>query len=351
MRVAVVHNRRRDRVLRRRSRPSPERYGMGTVRRVVDALESSGHDVAVLDGDVTLLGELGRFLGADPGYDEPDGLVFNMAYGIQGDCRYTHVPAMLEMAGVPYTGSDPLGHAVSLDKAVAKELMLQAGIPTPPHVVMAGAGEPFRGLAFPLVVKPRHESTSYGLRLVTDREELDRAVARIGARYRQSALVEAYVEGREVCVGLLGNDPPEVLPPVELDFSARETRVVTVEDKFHRREDEPARICPAPLERRLATRVREIALATFRACRCRDYARVDIRVDRAGRPWVLEVNSMASLGAGGSYVLAASEAGYGFEELVARIVEVAVERSPAGRERGHLAGPRDPAEPVGGAAT
>src|SRR5262249_5700153 len=90
VRAAVVHNR------RRRPGPSPERYGMGTVRRVVDALESSGHDVAVLDGDVTLLGELERFLGADPGYDEPDGLVFNMAYGIQGDCRYTHVPAMLE---------------------------------------------------------------------------------------------------------------------------------------------------------------------------------------------------------------------------------------------------------------
>ena len=80
---------------------------------------------------------------------------------------------------------------------------------------------------------------------------------------------------------------------------------------------------PAP---DLADRLRDIALATFRACRCRDYARVDIRIDRLGRPWVLEINSMASLGAGGSFVLAASEAGHAFQDLVARIVEVAVER-------------------------
>ena len=326
MRIAVVHNRRRDGVIRARSRPSPERYGMGTIRRVVDALGASGHRVAVLDGDVTLLEELERFLGSEPAAEEPDGLAFNMAYGIQGDCRYTHVPAMLEMAGVPYTGSDPLGHAVSLDKAVAKELMRQAGVPTPPHAVMARPGEPLGDLRFPVVVKPLHESTSFGLRLAGDPEELDRAVARIEGRHRQPALVEAYVEGREVCIGLLGNDPPEVLPPVELDFAGRELRMATRDDKFHRRADEPAKICPAPLEPDLADRLREIALATFRACRCRDYARVDIRIDRLGRPWVLEINSMASLGAGGSFVLAASEAGYAFQDLVARIVEVAVER-------------------------
>jgi D-alanine-D-alanine ligase len=176
------------------------------------------------------------------------------------------------------------------------------------------------------MVKPRHESTSYGLRLVRDRRELDQAVTRVASEYEQEALVEEFIEGREICVGILGNGAAEILPLVELDFSDRDLRALTWEDKYHKRDDEPDKICPANVEPKLAAYLREISLSTFHACQCKDYSRVDIRIDSAGRPFVLEINSMASLGQGGSYVLAARQAGYDFPALVQRILDVAHER-------------------------
>lgn len=228
---------------------------------------------------------------------------------------------MLEMAGVPYTGATPLGHAVSLDKVVAKTLMRDAGVPTPAWAVLSAPGDP-GDLRYPMVVKPRHESTSHGLQLVHDRAQLDAAVLEIADRYKQDALVEEYIDGREVCVGLLGNDPPAALPAVELDFTDRRLRLMTFDDKYHRAQDEPTKICPAPLPQPLARELERIAVATFEACHCRD----DVRLDADGRPYVLEINSMASLGAGGSFVRAAETLGLDFDALVDEIVEVAAQR-------------------------
>jgi D-alanine-D-alanine ligase len=326
MRIAVVANRRQDGVICRFGRPSPERYGKRTLDMVIAALREAHDPVEYLEADATLLGELARFMPAHRRTGRPTGLAFNMAYGLQGDSRYTHVPAMLEMAGIPYTGSAPLGHALALDKVVTKILIRDAGLPTPPFAVLRREGEPVDGLRYPLVVKPRHESTSFGLHLAHDRRALDAAVSQVTRQYWQEALVEEYVDGREVSIGLLGNDPVEVLPPVELDFSTRRPRLVSSDDKHHRREDEPAKVCPAPLDAGELRRLQAIAVGTFRACHCRDYARVDIRLDPAGRPYVLEINSMASLGPGGSFVHAAGVAGHGFSALVNRIVDVAHER-------------------------
>jgi D-alanine-D-alanine ligase len=257
----------------------------------------------------------------------PGGMVFNMAYGIQGECRYTHVPAALEMAGVPYTGSSPLGHALALDKVITKILIRAAGVPTPNFEVMRqfDPQRPF-GLRFPVVVKPRHESTSFGLQLVYGGDQLKEAVRMVVQQYQQDALVEEYIDGREVCVGLLGNQDLEFLPLVEQDFGVRKTKIVTWEDKVHHADAEARKICPAEIPEDLTEKLKSISLATFRACQCRDYARVDIRIDKNETPYVLEINSMASLGGAGSYVLAASAAGYSFAELVDRILNVAHDR-------------------------
>src|SRR5262249_31858712 len=169
----------------------------------------------------------------------PTGMVFNMAYGIQGQCRYTHVPAMLELAGVPYTGSSPLGHALALDKVITKTLIQKVGVPTPNFRVMSKPGESIDGLRFPLVVKPRHKSTSYALLLVNNLDELHAAVRSVTADYEQDALVEEYIEGREICVAMLGNDQMEFFPLVESDFGDRQSRLITWADKFHKRADEP----------------------------------------------------------------------------------------------------------------
>ena len=267
---------------------------------------------------------LERILGPGSESCHPSGLVFNMAYGIQGECRYTHVPAMLEMAGVPYTGSCPLGHALALDKVIAKIQMQAAGVPTPAFRVLHRPDDDVSGLCYPLVVKPRHESTSYGLRLVEDRCQLGDAVAYIVSQYRQDALVEEYIDGREVCIGLLGNGEIECLPAVELDFGDRLLRVNTWDDKYHKSYHEPQKICPAPLDPKLVARLERVAVATFRACRLKDYAaEFDIRIAPSGDLYVLEINSMASLGERGSYVHAANQRGYTFEDLVNRIVDVA----------------------------
>ena len=325
MKVAVVRNRETSGVIARFGQVCPEVYSAKTIRSVIEALAASGHCVAEFEGDKTLLPRLEAFLSAED-EDGPAGMVFNMAYGIQGESRYTHVPAMLEMAGVLYTGSGPLGHAIALDKVVTKDLLCKAGVPTPNYAVLRRPEQAAVGLRFPLVVKPRHESTSYGLRLVTNDAELAIAVDAVVEEYQQDALVEEYIEGREICVALLGNEPMEFLPLVEADFGDRRTRLVTWDDKFHLSKVEPAKICPAPVDEVLAQRLKEISLACFRACYCKDYARVDIRIDSRGNPYVLEINSMASLGAGGSYVKAALAAGYTFESLVNRILEIACRR-------------------------
>jgi D-alanine-D-alanine ligase len=334
MKVAVVHNPgAAGAVINAFGARCPEKYGAKTIHDVVQALEEGGHAVLVCEGDKNLLAQLEKFMPPGAG-GRPGGIVFNMAYGIQGESRYTHVPAMLEMAGVPYTGSGPLGHGLALDKVITKILIRAAGVPTPDYQVMTQVdAQPF-GLRFPVVVKPRHESTSFGLRLAGDGDQLRQAVRAVVEQYRQDALVEEYIEGREVCVALLGNRDMEFLPLVEQDFGSRETRIVTWDDKAH--PAETRKICPAPVSADLAERLKSISLSTFRACLCQDYARVDLRIDVRGNPHVLEINSMASLGSTGSYLVAARAAGYSFADLVNRIVDVAHARyfgTPAPRDK------------------
>lgn len=314
-RVAVVRNRWNTGIIGRLGRPGPREPRRRSVQRIVDALREGGHSVRVMEGDMTLLRELAAFLPPDPGTGQPGGIVFNLAHGIQGETQSAQVPAMLEMAGIGYTGPTPLGHALALDKVVAKILLHWLGVPTPAFCTMASPEDEVPDLRYPLVVKPRYES-GYGLRVVQDREELEAAVAIAVRRYRQEALVEEYVAGRDIRVAVLGNEPPECLPLVELDAAKQE------------------KLCPAPFDEALAQRIRELAIAAFRACECRDYARVDFRVSESNQPWVLEIELLGILEPGGSFALAAARAGYGFGDLVCRIVEVARERYlPAGAAR------------------
>lgn len=321
MRVAVVWDHDRTGVINRFGQPCREEYGREQVESVAEALRDGGHETLVCEGNKGLLGTLERFMPPDP-QARPSGMVFNMALGIQGECRYTHVPAMLEMAGVPYTGSSPLGHGLALDKAITKILIRDAGVPTPNFRLMRRGAESTGDLRFPVVVKPRHETTSFGLQLVHEPAQLEQAVEVVVTNYAQDALVEEYIEGREITVALLGNEEPEVLPLVEYDFGDRETRLVTWEAK-HIAGASPQRVCPAQVESKLATVLRNISLATFRACHCRDYARVDLRIDRSGQPFVLEINSMAGVSMSCVYVLAATTAGHSFSNLINRILNVA----------------------------
>ncbi|RWJ01195.1 ATP-grasp domain-containing protein [Mesorhizobium sp.] len=321
MRVAVVWNHDNSGVINRFGKPRTEFDDRETVESVMAALQEGGHETLLCEGDKGLLTRLERFMPPDA-QAHPSGIVFNMAYGIQGECHSSHVPAMLEMAGVPYTGSSPLGHGLALDKVITKRLIRDGGVPTPNFRVMRHGTESADDLRFPVVVKPRHESNSLGLQLVHEPAQLRQAVEVIVTQYAQDALVEEYIEGREICVALLGNGELEVLPLVEQDFGDRETRLMTWEAK-NIAVAAPQKICPAQIGSNLATILRNISVAAFRACQCRDYARVDLRIDRCGQTFVLEINSMPGLSTTSSYGLAATTTGHSFSSLVNRILDIA----------------------------
>jgi D-alanine-D-alanine ligase len=138
--------------------------------------------------------------------------VLNLAYGIQGESPLHARSRDARARRRPYTGASPLGDDISLDKAIAKRLLQVASIPTPAFALMHEPGPAPDGLDYPLIVKPRRESTSYGLALVHNQFALEQAIATIVERYGQAALIEQYIDGREVCVALLGSSPPAALP-------------------------------------------------------------------------------------------------------------------------------------------
>jgi D-alanine-D-alanine ligase len=218
---------------------------------------------------------------------------------------------MLEMSGIAYVGPTPMGHAMAFDRVVARVLMQEAAVPTPAFRVMAGPGGDPGGLRYPLVIRPRREQSAKAI-IVKEPEQLRPAVRKVVRRYRQEAFVEEHVAGRHITAALLGNAPVRCLPLVELDPGTR------------------AKICPAPLDKALAKRIRACARTAFRACGCRDYARVDLRVGEAGDVWVLGVSTLGILAHGGSFVRAGREGGFSFGRLMRRIVEVARARGPSG---------------------
>ncbi|MER8634080.1 ATP-grasp domain-containing protein [Mesorhizobium opportunistum] len=324
MRVAVVTNRDLKGVINRFGQPlpqPPEPWTAWECDSVVPALQEGGHEVLLCEGDKGMLTALERFMPPDS-QGRPSGFVFNLAGGIQGESRFSHVPAMLEMAGVPYIGASPLGHELANDKVVTKILIRDRGVPTPKFRVMHRGDENTGDLRFPVVVKPPREGDSLGLQLVHEPAELKRAVEVIVEQYAQEALVEEYIGGREITVPLLGNGELDVLPLVEQDFGDRATRLMTFEAKYVAAE-KASKICPAQIGSGLATVLRDISIATFRACKCRDYARVDIRIDRSGQPFVLEISANPSLTKGSSYCVAANTAGHSYSSLINRILDIA----------------------------
>ncbi|UCF79154.1 MAG: ATP-grasp domain-containing protein [Candidatus Eiseniibacteriota bacterium] len=325
MKVAIVYNRESERVINLFGLPNREKYGLKSIKRISDALKEGGHQVQAFEGDKDLIERLEEFMPRVMKHERP-GMVFNLSYGIQGQARYTHVPGMLEMIGLPYVGSGPLAHSLSLDKVVSKMIFVQQGLPTPDFAVLDAPGFEMPKLKFPLIVKPKNEAVSFGIKIVSDEKELREAADVIFQQFRQSVLVERYIAGREINVGLLGNNPVEAMPPAEVRFGEGGPQIYTYEDKTHRSEREIEVVCPAPLDEKLVVKAEDIARRAFKALGCSDCARVDMRLDEEGNFYLLEINSLPSLGEGGSYVKSAAAIGLDFTALVNRLVDVAAAR-------------------------
>lgn len=326
MKVAIVYNKKRiddQDVINVFGMTTMEHYSSKTVEEVAKALEKGGHSVKIIEGGMSFIDEMRDFMPRVVTGERP-GMVFNMAYGIQGRNRYTHVPAMLEMLGIPYVGSGPETHAVVQDKVMTKLVLQKNNIPTPGFWVFTSPDDEFEDLAFPVIVKPKMESTSMGMEVVRNRDDLHRAVRNQMEKYSQEILVEQFIPGREFAVGLLGNGTHvEILPIVEIDLEGDPDRIQTITDK---KKDPLGKVCPASLTGEQEAHIKKICLVAFGKLGLNDFTRVDLRMSQDGKVYVLELNSMASLGQTGSYYTAAKAAGYTYDTLINKILDVSAMR-------------------------
>ncbi|MGV7222700.1 MAG: M20/M25/M40 family metallo-hydrolase [Nitrospinales bacterium] len=331
MKVAVIYNKQQDveGVLNVFGMQNQEKYNPQTVEKVASALEKGGHNVRVIDGNINVIEQLQGFMPRVVQGEQP-GMVFNMAYGLQGVSRYTHIPSLLEMLGVPYVGSSPAGHGVALDKVTTKVMIEAAGLPTAPYWVFYKPEQIPDDLPFPVITKPKMEAVSMGIQVIHDMESLKTAIIDLVEQFKQPVLVEQFIPGREFAVGLLGNHDPEILPILEIDLKGDPDAIQSIEDKLHQPKE---KICPALVEENIAEEIRRLTKETFRVLGIYDFCRVDYRMDKDGNLYILELNSMASLGKTGSYVHAAQVAGYTYETMVNRMLDVAVERYFGSQQR------------------
>jgi len=269
----------------------------------------------------------------------PD-LVFNIAEGLVGPNRESHIPSICEMLGIPYTGSDPLTLGICLDKSRAKEILAYHKIPTPPFwVVENGSGISLR-VKLPAIVKPLHEGSSKGIKdnsVVRSRAELKARVREIQSIYKEPVIIEQFLTGREFTVGVLGNPPNlEILPIVEIDHSQLPpgaNPVYSYEAKWiWDQPEKPLEIfrCPAEISPDLKSRIEDIIRKTVEVLRIRDWSRIDIRLDERGEPNILEINPLPGVlpkpEDNSCLPKAARTAGYSYSALLHRVVDEAAAR-------------------------
>jgi len=270
----------------------------------------------------------------------PD-FVFNIAEGMRGASREAQIPAILELLGIPYTGSDPLTLALCLDKARTKEILSYHRIPTPAFTVVERSDDVGTvDIPYPLIVKPLYEGSSKGIlesSVVRSRSELKKEVARILADYDEPALLEKYLPGREFTVAILGNGRnTRVLPIVEIVFDGfpqAANGIYSYEAKWvWDTVESPVDVhrCPARISQELERAISETANAAFRALHCRDWCRVDIRLDERGVPNVLELNPLPGIlpdpEEHSCFPQAARAAGIEYQDLINSVLDLAMER-------------------------
>jgi D-alanine-D-alanine ligase len=296
------------------------------------------------------LSHLGKVVRLEANEDFPEKLrasrpdiVFNIAEGFHGVNREAHVPAICEFFGVPYSGSDPFTLSLCLDKARTKETLSFHGIATPKFAVVEKPGEidsATRGLSFPLFVKPVHEGSSKGItdrNLCVDREKLRTHTRFLIDNYRQPVLVEEYLPGQEFTCAVLGNGgETTVLPIVGMNFETLPEGALPIysfDAKFvWDRPENPLDIfqCPARITRDLQASIERVTLDAFRVLGCRDWARIDVRLDAAGAPNIIEVNPLPGIlpdpADNSCLPKAARAAGIGYDELIQSCLKHAAAR-------------------------
>lgn len=301
---------------------------IGAVEEAIRALGHQCHVLAVRDEIFTVIHWLREI--------RPD-VVFNLCESVYGNsCWEMNIPALLELFQIPYTGSPPLTLGLCQDKGKVKDILLSQGLQTPRYQIFERPSAPIRDRRFPMIVKPLHEDGSLGISkesVVFDERALKRQVRYILDRYHQPALVEEYIEGRELNVSLMEtNGNLEVLPVSEIDYSEFPEgipRICGYEAKWMPESLEfqhSKPICPAPLKEEIRKRIERISSQAFRLFRCRDYARIDLRVNPEGEIYIIEVNPNPDISPQSGMARSIKTRGLTYAEFVGNVLERALQR-------------------------
>ncbi|MDD5196690.1 MAG: ATP-grasp domain-containing protein [Candidatus Omnitrophica bacterium] len=329
MKIALTYN------LKKKDDTKPADYfsecdSAETISAIVAALKKKGHHVEAIDVEYPRLFSYFRENSVD--------MVFNIAEGQSGRFRESEVPAILDYLNIPYTGSNTFSLALALNKALTKKILKAENIPTPNfQVFLKGTEELSPELKFPLIVKPNCEGSAKGINkknVVHNAADLFKRVREILDTYHQEALVEEFIEGRELTVGILENGKPKVLPILEIDFSGcRNSGEYFYSWKMKEHQGNkrlglvPVFHCPARLDKETEERVKDVALKTHRAVGCLDISRTDIRLDKFNTPYVLEINPLPGLDPKESnFPIMAYADGMQYEDLIEAIILNASER-------------------------
>jgi len=315
-----------------------------TVEAICEAIRAGGNEADFLEADETIMDTVRAY--------KPD-ICFNISEGHYGDAREAQIPAILEKLQIPYTGSKVLCLALTLDKPMTKRILAWHGLPTPDFQSFERVDEPLdESMTFPLFVKPSREGTGMGISynsIVHDEGELRRQLEFILRTYHQPALVEKFIEGREITVGLVGNlvgpvahripaneNAPRIqaglnfMPPMEVDLKPYLLTDGVYDNRLKTAlADQLDYLCPAPIPEDLVDELNWLAAAVFRVTGALDVARVDFRLDINDnlKPYILEINPLPGLSPGISdLVIEAAAAGIDHTELVNMILLTALER-------------------------
>jgi len=298
-----------------------------TVEIIKSALEAAGQTVIMLGGGREFLNSI---------LLKDIDIVFNIAEG-RGSyrSREAQVPSVLEMLDIPYSGSDPLCLAICLDKPLTKKLVAQAGVPTPRWQTIEDKRElaeiDWHDFLFPAIVKPAHEGSSKGVRstsLVNNPEQVRDTVSRLLECYRQPVMVEEFIDGDEVTVGMVGNQPPKVIGIMRVLPRKNEGHFLyslEVKRDWQRLVDYE---CPARLNGESAKKIIASSLKAFDILGCRDFARLDFRVGADGVPYFIEINPLPGLGTYSDLVIMAKKMGWTHEGLIEAVFNTALKRYP-----------------------
>lgn len=302
-----------------------------TINAVKDAL-SIYHDVTLIEADQNAFEKFKSV--------RPD-IVFNIAEGLKGVSREAQIPAMLEMLDIPFTGSDSLTLGICLDKSRTKEILTYYNIPNSKFFIYDNPSQ-LNGSTFnyPLFVKPISEGSSKGIfssSVTNNLNELQKEIERINNFYNQPALVEEFLPGREFTVAILGNGiETKVLPIIEVRFDKYPKGVLPIysyETKWildTKESDFDVFDCPANLEKELEDKIIDCCLRTYNVLRCKDWSRIDVRLDKNGQPNIIEINPLPGImpdpRENSSFPKAARAAGISYEEMINQVLFNACKR-------------------------